>query len=176
MDVGGLVPVFLTLTKGLTENESRNVIVQALFTAFCISAAFIAVGRLIFRVIGITPSDFEMAGGALLLVLAIMEMLQRGDRESLPNIHAGPVPLGTPLTVGPAVLTSLIILIELRGYAATLLALIANLLLVGVGFWQSRRVVKIIGPQGLRAMSQVISLFLAAIGVSMIRRGFEALH
>ncbi len=176
MDIGGLVPVYLSLTKGLSNEERRTVSWQALFTAFVISAAFIAVGRLIFRVLGITSADFEIAGGVLLLVLAIVEMLHLGAKETAPNLHVGPVPLGTPLIVGPAVLTSLIILIDLRGYPVTLLALVANLVIVGVAFRQSRRLVQLIGEDGLRAISQVVSLFLAAIAVSMIRRGFQGLH
>jgi multiple antibiotic resistance protein len=58
----------------------------------------------------------------------------------------------------------------------TFTALVANLLIVFVAFRQSKRVVQVIGEHGLRASSQVISLFLAAIAVSMIRRGVESLR
>ena len=78
------------------------------------------------------------------------------------------------LIIGPAVLTSLLILISLRGYTMTLLALMANLLLVSMAFKISGRLVKLIGQDGLRATSQVVSLFLAAIAVSMIRRGWSS--
>jgi multiple antibiotic resistance protein len=175
MDIGGVVPAFLSLTKNLTDLERRRVSTQALFTAFAISVIFVAVGRWIFRLIGISVADFEIAGGAVLLVLAIVEMLRLG-KDVLPSTHVGPVPLGTPMIVGPAVLTSLIILIPLYGYVLSLGALCANLLLVGLAFRQSRRLVRWFGEDGLRATSQVISLFLAAIAVSMIRRGLQSLH
>lgn len=175
MDIGGIIPVYLSLTHNLTDNERKSVSTQALFTAFAISLLFVAVGRWIFRLLGISVSDFEIAGGVVLLVLAIVEMLRMG-REILPSAHVGPVPLGTPMIVGPAVLTSLIILIPLYGYTFTLGALCANLILVGLAFSQSRRLVVWLGVDGLRAMSQVISLFLAAIAVSMIRRGIQAMH
>jgi len=175
MDIGGLIPVFLTLTKNLSASEKRQVAIQALSTAFLISVIFVAVGRWIFRLIGISVSDFEIAGGILLLVLAIVEMLHLG-KDVVPDAHVGPVPLGTPLIVGPAVLTSLIILIPLFGYPLTLGALLINLILVGIAFGQSRRLVRWLHEDGLRAFSQVISLFLAAIAVSMIRRGFHSLH
>ena len=176
MDVPGLVPLFLSLTKGLSEEERHVVIWQAVLTGFIVSVAFIAVGRFIFNILGISVSDFEMAGGLLLLVLSIVEMLNLGDRERLPSAQAGPVPLGTPIMVGPAVLTSLIILIGLRGYLVTLLALVANLMIVVGVLHQSRYVVRWMGDTGLRVLSQVISLFLAAIAVSMIRRGFITFH
>jgi len=158
MNVGGLIPAFLTLTKNLSDNERRSVSTEALFTAFAIGVLFVAVGRWVFRLIGISVADFEMAGGILLLVLAVVEMLRLG-KEILPSAHVGSVPLGTPMIVGPAVLTSLIILIPLYGYPITLGALCANLLLVGVAFLQSRRLVSWMGEDGLRVTSQVSSLF-----------------
>ena len=176
MDIGGLVPVYLSLTKGLSDEEKRTVSLQALFTAFVISVLILLVGRLIFRVLGITEHDFEIAGGILLLVLAILEMLPIALHERPSNPHVGPVPLGTPLIAGPAVLTSMIILSGLRGSGMTLASLCANLVIVGLAFQQSKRLTQWIGEDGLRATSQVISLFLAAIAVSMIRRGFQGLH
>ncbi|MFA5975080.1 MAG: MarC family protein [Elusimicrobiota bacterium] len=175
IDVSGLIPMYLSLTKGLSEDERRLVSWQAIFTAFVISAAFIVVGQLVFKVLGISVADFEIAGGILLLVLGIAEMLFGDRRKSVSGLHAGPVPLGTPLIVGPAVLTSLIILIPLRGYGMTFVALLVNLIIVMVAFKQSRRLVQVIGEDGLRATSQVICLFLAAIAVSMIRRGIQTL-
>jgi multiple antibiotic resistance protein len=174
MDSGGIIPVFLALTKNLSDDERRRVSINALGTAFLISVLFVAIGRWIFQLMGISIPDFEIAGGILLLVLAIVEMLHLG-KEILPGSHVGAVPLGTPMIVGPAVLTSLIILIPLYGYVLTLGALCANLILVGICFTQSKRLVVWLGEDGLRALSQVISLFLAAIAVSMIRRGFQTL-
>lgn len=171
MDIGGLIPVYLTLTKDLSPKQKREVSLQALFTAFFISIAFIVAGKFVFRVLGITTYDFQIAGGVLLLVLAVVEIVRGEHRGITAGANVGPVPLGTPLIVGPAVLTSLLILISLRGYAVTLSALIANLILVWLGFQYSHRLVKIIGQNGLRATSQVVSLLLAAIAVSMIRRG-----
>ncbi len=175
-DIGGIVPIFLSLTKGLSENERRSVGGQALLTAFIISLLFIAIGRWVFQLLGISVADFQIAGGILLLVLAVGEMLHFGVKEGLPNVHVGPVPLGTPLIAGPAVLTSLIILIPLYGYRLTLSALAVNLLLLALALSQSRRLVRWFGDNGLRATSQVISLFLAAIAVSMIRRGVQTLR
>ena len=176
IDIGGLIPVYLSLTKDLTLKQKRHVSLQALVTAFLISVAFVLAGQLIFRVLGITPSDFQIGGGLLLLVLAILEMV-RGEHQLGPSgVQVGVVPLGIPLIVGPAVLTSLLILINLHGYVLTLIALMANLFLVALAFLLSQRLVKWVGQNGLRASSQVVSLFLVAIAVSMIRRGFVSLR
>jgi multiple antibiotic resistance protein len=176
MDIGGLIPVFLTLTQDLTPQQKRQVSAQALVTSFLISVAFIVAGQFIFKVLGISSADFLIAGGVLLLVFAIVEIVRGEQKITASGIHVGIVPLGIPLIIGPAVLTSLLILISLRGYSVTLLALMANLVLVGLAFKVSHRLAKWIGQDGLRATSQVVSLFLAAIAVSMIRRGIESLH
>jgi len=176
MDIGGLIPVFLTLTQGLTPEEKRLVSWQALVTSFLISVVFIAAGRFIFRVLGISAADFLISGGVLLLVFAVVEIVRGEQKIVASGVHVGVVPLGIPMIIGPAVLTSLLILISLRGYSVTLLALMANLVLVSIAFKISHRLAKLIGRDGLRATSQVVSLFLAAIAVSMIRRGIESLR
>ncbi len=176
MDVSGLIPVYLSLTKGLSAEELRRVNLHAFITAILISVLFIAVGHWIFEVLGITVPDFEIAGGLLLLVLAMADLIGAGAKERLPDAQVGAVPIGTPLMVGPAVLTSLIILIPLRGYGLTLASLVLNLLIVALAFRWGRRLAQWIGENGLRAISKVISLFLAAIAVSMIRRGFQGLR
>jgi multiple antibiotic resistance protein len=173
MDIPGLVPIFVSLTEGLPPVQTKRVALQALMTAFAISLLFILIGKSIFKIIGITISDFQIAGGLLLLMVGMREIFQGGGPPRVPNPNVGPVPLGTPLMVGPAVLTSLLILIPLRGYTATLSSLIVNLILVGMAFRQGERLTKWFGAHGLRAVSQVIGLFLAAIAVSMIRRGLH---
>lgn len=177
MDISGLIPIFVSLTRGLPDHQIRRVALQALGTAMAISIAFLGVGKFIFQVLGITVADFQIAGGLLLLMVGMLEIFHGGATEMrLPNPDVGPVPLGTPLIVGPAVLTSLLILVPLHGYPATLTALFVNLLLVGAALHEGRQLVRLVGDQGLRAVSQVIGLFLAAIAVSMIRRGWQNQH
>jgi len=176
IDIAGLVPVFLTLTQGLTVSQQRRVASQAVITALLIGLLFVGIGRWIFKLLGISVADFEIAGGLLLLVFAVVEILQRGPREQLPpNLAAGPVPLGTPLVAGPAVLTALLVLVPSYGYTVTVSVLILNLVLVALALYFSQYVVRVVHENGLRAISQVINLFLAAIGVSLIRRGLESL-
>ena len=101
MDIPGLVPVFVSLTQGLSARQTRRVALQALFTALVISLAFLAVGKFIFRILGITSSDFQIGGGLLLLVIGFAEIFQSRTPKRVPNPNVGPVPLGTPLMVGP---------------------------------------------------------------------------
>jgi multiple antibiotic resistance protein len=173
MDIFGLVPIFISLTHGMSEIERRRVAYQAILTALLVSIFFLAVGTWIFKVLGISLADFQVAGGLLLLVFAVTEILNRSPRDEAPNLTAGPVPLGIPLIVGPAVLTSLLVLAPSYGYVFTLTALCLNLLLVALILSFTKIVSHGAGKNSLQAVSQVIHLFLAAIGVSLIRHGLH---
>ncbi len=83
----------------------------------------------------------------------------------------GVVPLGTPLIAGPAVLTTLLIMLDHNGYLPTIAALIANLLVVWLVPTRSEPLTRFLGEGGSLAISKVASLLLAAIAVMMIRLG-----
>src|ERR1700733_11844871 len=99
MDLFGLVPIFIALTHGMSEDERRRVAYQAILTALLVSIFFLAVGTWVFKVLGISLADFQIAGGLLLLVFAVTEILNLSPRDESPNLTAGPVPLGIPLIV-----------------------------------------------------------------------------
>jgi multiple antibiotic resistance protein len=85
----------------------------------------------------------------------------------------GIVPLGMPLIAGPALLTALLILIDSVGLVFTLLSLLVNLALVAIALCNADRFSRWMGKQGLRGVSKIIALLLAAIAVSLIRRGWQ---
>ena len=84
----------------------------------------------------------------------------------------GVVPLGMPLIAGPASITTLILLAETLGWAVTLVSLVANLVLVVLAFAYSDWIAAKIRATGMRAISKIISMLLAAIAVNMIRHGW----
>ena len=83
----------------------------------------------------------------------------------------GIVPLGMPLIAGPALITTLLLLVQTQGMAVTLVALAVNLVLIVLAFVGSEWLSRTIGQMGLRAISKIIAMLLAAIAVAMIRRG-----
>ena len=99
----------------------------------------------------------------------------RRQVEVVAREDPGVVPLGLPLIAGPAMLTTLLILIDTIGILYTLLSLLVNLLLVYLAIRNSAFLARRIGTLGLRAASKIIMLLLAAIAVSMIRRGWQAM-
>ncbi len=168
----GVLPVFISLTASMDDVPKKKVLSAAVLTAFAVSAAMIIAGKFIFRFLGITPDDFRIGGGIVLLIVGVLDLLfsQFKQRET-PDHEAGIVPIGIPLIVGPAVLTTLMMLVDKFGYLVTLAALTMNLLVVWGLFLNSELIVRLMGKNGTRAFGKVASLFLVAIAVMLIRVG-----
>src|SRR3990170_7390904 len=177
IDVIAILPIFLSMTEGLAADEKKVIVRQSVITAFNVSICFLAVGKFVFGVLGITVSDFKIAGGIVLLVLAISDLLFPEKRRRFEGSSIGVVPLGMPLIVGPGVLTTIIILVDTYGYFPTLFSIVINLLIVWIAFSKSETIINILGENGAKGSAKVMSIFLAAIAVMMIRRGiFELVN
>jgi multiple antibiotic resistance protein len=173
VDPIGILPVFASLTQGLKPEEKREIIFQSLVTASLVAVGFIFLGRGIFHFLGITMGDFMVAGGVILFCLAMVDLTFQGKtREGgVAASGLGAVPIGTPLIVGPAVLTISLMLVGVHGIAITLIGFFLNLVIVGIVFTFSDVLMHVLGQAGSRALSKVMMLLLAAIGVMMVRRG-----
>jgi len=171
MDAIGVLPIFLSLTEGMDPKERERVVKASVVTGFAVGVGFLLVGKVVFRVIGVTVSDFKVAGGLILLVLAIYDLIFPEKTRRSPGETVGVVPLGVPLIVGPAVMTTLLISVDVYGFLPTLLSLVLNLLFTWTIFRQAELVVRALGDGGVRGVAKVASLMLAAIAVMMIRKG-----
>lgn len=174
IDIFAVLPVFLSLTEGLKAERKRHIIRQSVLTALFVSIAFAAFGKGIFGVLGIEVDDFKVAGGLVLLVLATLELTRRDGRVR-PSETAGVVPIGVPLIVGPAVLTTVLVLIDNYGVSFTLISLVLNLIIVWLSFLSAQRIVRFMGRNGVIALSKIMALLLASIAVKMIRLGIEGI-
>jgi len=136
-----------------------------------VAFVFILVGKSLFSLLGITIGDFMVAGGLVLFCIAIIDLVVPGKRRRMPTEELGVVPLGTPLIVGPAVLTTCLIIIDQYGIMPTIMSVVLNVLFAAVLFIFSDNVIKIIGKSGATALSKVMALLLAAIAIMMVRKG-----
>lgn len=174
IDVIGIVPIYLSLTVGLPAGERRTVLRSSLIVAVAVSVGFALLGRATFVVLGITVADFQIAGGLILLGLAALDLLAREPRAFAEGTDVGVVPLGVPIIAGPAVITTTMVLVDLYGPVVTVLALVANFVVAGIVLAYARLVERLLGRTGARALSKIVSLLLAAIGVHWIRQGIAA--
>ena len=173
MDIIGTVPIVLPFITEMDNKERNRMTRLATITAAILGIAFVLVGTGIFTFMGIEIADFLVAGGLILFLLAARELVMGKfiNPQDIEDGALGVVPLGTPLIVGPAVLTTLLILIGQFSIWMVLFSFVVNLAIAWVVLSQAGRVAGFMGKNGLKATSKVIALFLAAIAVKMIREG-----
>jgi len=171
VDAVGVLPIFVSLTEGMRRDEKTKTITQSVLTALLLAVGFVFLGKAVFKLLGITIGDFMIAGGAILFCLAITDIINPVKRQRMPGQQLGAVPLGTPLIVGPAVLTTSMIIISQYGLVATLISVVVNILLAGIILSASSVLMRVLGDAGSKALSKVMSLLLAAIATMLIRKG-----
>ncbi len=171
LDAPGTLPLYVGMTEGVKKHERKKIVRQSIVTAFLVTIGFILVGQAVFNALGILVEDFVMAGGLVLLIIAVTDVVRAGERKMERSPEFGVVPLGTPLIAGPGTLTTALVLVASHGYLPVVIALVANLAIAWIIFAQADRIIRLIRLSGSRAFAKVASLILAAFAVKMIRSG-----
>lgn len=172
IDVVGALPFLVGLTKALSEKDRKNLIYRATISALVIGIVFIIAGRKIFEFLGITESDFKVAGGLLLLIFAIRDLLVTASHQGAPTpTKVGLVPIAIPLMMGPAALTTLMVGSDQYGMLTIVSSLVLNLLIVLVLFLRANIILRWLGDDASDAFNKVFSLLMAAIGIMFVRSG-----
>jgi multiple antibiotic resistance protein len=175
MDAPGTLPLYMGMTEGMEKQERTRVVRQSIFTAFLVTMGFVLLGQAIFNALGILVEDFMIAGGIILLIIAVNDVLRTNNKTMPHSEEFGVVPLGTPIIAGPAVLTTTLVLVQNQGYLPVVLSLIINLLIAWIILAQADRIIRFFGISGSRAFAKVMALILAAFAVKMIRSGMLAI-
>ena len=171
VDAIGVLPIYVSLTVGVPKKEHSTIIIQSMLTAICLALGFVLVGRQLFRFLGIEIADFMIAGGAILFIIAIIDIINPEKRRRMPGREIGAVPIGTPLIAGPAVLTTSMLSLSEYGYLPTIVSVVVNILLAGLIFRSSSVLIRLLGDAGSKALSKIFHLLLAAIAVMLMRKG-----
>ncbi|MCA9616365.1 MAG: MarC family protein [Polyangiales bacterium] len=183
-----VLPVTLSILEGVPERERPKATRRALATVLVVGVAVAIAGGALLRWWGLTTEDLRIAGGLVLLVFAIHDLLfsqmERKSRakeldesidDELGNDHElSIVPLGVPILLGPAGMTALLVFGETRGIVPTLLAFLANFAINAALLMNAGLVRRVFGRAVVRATGKVMSLVLAALAVSMLRTGLQA--
>ena len=126
INLPGILPLFIGLTEGIAPEARRRLIVVAGTTAFVVALLILFAGQVIFQTLGITVNDLRVGGGLILLILAITDLIFSDFKRRAPSGDGGGeaelavVPLGIPLTIGPAAITTILISQQSFGYLPTL--------------------------------------------------------
>lgn len=168
----GNLPIFYSITKKLTHKERRETFMLAVFFAFALLVLFAFLGNAILDLFKITLADFKIAGGLLILIIAIL-ILVRGSwvEEQEGHESVGAVPLGVPLLVGPGAITTAMVSMGVNGVLVTLLAIAVNFVIAFVSLFFGERILEFLGHNGSEIIGKVMAIILASIAVSFIHSG-----
>jgi multiple antibiotic resistance protein len=184
IDPLGMVPLFVALTHNLTPQARRRAAFGSVGLATVILVVFAFAGRPLLSYMGVTLSAFRIAGGILLLIVAIDMVLGHGFANNAiadqaphrPDVTV--FPLAVPLIAGPGALTSTILLHDLHvgnpaAQSVDIAVMIGVLALVLAGFLLADRILKFFGPSGIHVFSRVLGIVLAAVAVNNIVEGIR---
>ena len=174
VDPVGLVPVFVVLTDGIDRRRIRKIVIESTITAAVVAMGFILFGEWLLGYLGINVADIQIAGGALLFVIAMRNLFgEDGALGKHDKGQIGAVPIGVPLIAGPGLLTTCIVLAQENGRPMTALAVAIVLAIAGTLLYFSRRVLHLLGRAGAQTASKLAAMLLAAIAVMLLRKGIE---
>ena len=180
----GTMPVFLTMTNGLSDDERKHIIKRATIVSFIILVTFTLCGQFLFKFFGISTNGFRIAAGFIILKIGY-DMLQA--RYSSAKLKEEEIksyvndisitPLSIPMLCGPGAIANGIILmsdattLELK---ATLFSMIAVVYLISyIVLRLSTRLVNLIGETGNNVMMRLMGLILMVIAVECFVGGLK---
>jgi multiple antibiotic resistance protein len=174
VDAIGNIPIVMSLTEGMTARQRNRVINLAVITATVVGLVFLFFGKFILDIMGISEGSFTIAGGLILLIFSLRYLTVGRWMDVVKEEMIAIVPIGTPLIVGPATITTLLLLSTDYALYIIVISLALNLLVSWIAFLASNGIIRFLGKGGLGAVSQVFNLLLVAIAVSMVLKGLDA--
>lgn len=171
IDPIGSAPIFISLTAGLTSSGRRRAALLAAGAAGGLIIIFALFGRLILDYLHVSVESLTIAGGLLLLLVAL-QML-RGEEIAQPDTaNIALVPLATPLLAGPGAIAAVMVLTrryeDAPGMIGVLLGIVASASVVAVGLMLAARIARLLHPSVIQLLTRVLGLLLAAIAVQFI--------
>ena len=189
LDPPGLAPIFLSLTRGMSESERKQVAIRASIIAFCIMAFFAVAGDVVLKALGVSLPAFRIAGGLLLFWIAFEMVFERRTerkqqtaetaitQDHIRNVAA--FPLAIPLMAGPGALTAMILLAG-RAHGDPLLlvtlAVICGLVVLSclLVFLGATPIAKLLGVTGNIVLTRLLGVVLAVLAVQFVIDGIKA--
>ena len=186
VDPLGNVPIFMALTSGRTAAQRRDAAVRAISVAAITLVTFGILGNYILEFLGVTIAAFRIAGGVLLLLLAIDMVLARQsglrsttkpeDREAAHKDDVAVFPLAIPLIAGPGAMTSVLLLLgrvghDWLGVALVLGVMLAVLLFNLAAFLSASWLMGRLGVTGVNVIGRVLGIILAALAIQYVLDG-----
>jgi len=175
-----VVPMYADLTKDLDRATRNRLFNIATLTGFATLAVLTFSGRWVMKaVFQIQVAEFRLAGGILLIVIAIQQIVFYRPHEykgtPAKALEMGVVPMAVPLLVGPGSIVTGILILDRDGWLVALVALAVNLVIAFFIIRSSPVLARVMGPLGTLVVARVLWIFIAAIAVHFVISGISEL-
>lgn len=180
MNVLPILPLVAAMAADLPQRRRTRAVLGVYAAGLLVALGVTLGGNVVLDLLGIHLDDLRVAGGLVLLVFAIHDLLFSTATRKQPAADAvaddhelAVVPLGIPILVGPAGIATLLVTREAQGLVPTLASLGAVAAFNALALALGPRLLQVMGTPVLRATGKVMSLFLAALAVAMLRAGLS---
>ena len=175
MDPLGNVPFFLSTLRQVDPGRVRRVIVRELLIALGVLVCFLFAGRYVLAVLQISEPALSLAGGVILLLIALRMIFPSGERSMREEVEGEPfvVPLAIPYVAGPSAFATELLLMSREPerwpvwLAALLVAWAATALIIYFGSGMRR----LLGDKGLVAIERLMGMILVTVAIQMVMTG-----
>lgn len=178
MDPVGAAPIFIAMTRQLTPAQRQRAALRATAAAALLVIGFALIGRALFDYLEVSVESLSIAGGLLLLLVAL-EMLRGMDEPSADTDDVALVPLATPLVAGPGAIATVIVLSERNpdaaGRVGLIVGIVAAILVVGLTLLVAERVGRMLPASLISFVTRVFGLLISAIAVQLVVDGVRGL-
>jgi len=188
VDPIALIPIFASLTQGLSKQEIKKVYIHASLVSLGILSAFWLFGASVLSVMGISMSSFKIIGGLFLVAIAFQMVLEQRqerrqntadvalDDESLQTLAI--FPIATPLIAGPGAMTASLLLAEERSSDpievminfSPILIIVA---LAAIAMWLSANLAKRVSPTIIIVVQKIFGILLGALAIEFVVSGIR---
>jgi multiple antibiotic resistance protein len=187
IDPFALVPILAGLLGGKSKDERLAIGARSVHIAFGIAFFFLIAGRLILAGLGVSINAFSISGGVLLFLVALPMlfgsrggMMSANEQKSTDDTDGdiAVFPIAIPIISGPGTLTTLLVLGaaskgSLAKEAALLAALVLVFVITAVIIRNGDALVARIGSSGVRIVTRVLGIILAALAAQFILNGIS---
>jgi multiple antibiotic resistance protein len=176
MEPFSTIAVYVTLTKNMDHERKRKIIVRSMKISLVVLVFFALTGHLLFQIFDITVAAFQIAGGILLVAVAL-RMLNPGKNgvSSYGAEDVAIVPLAFPLTAGPGTITAVILMMSqannLLESSFVFAGILAGIAVSYIGMRYSTRLFGLLGDEGLRVVTALMAIIVLAIAVQFVING-----
>lgn len=180
----GLVPIFLAMTQGRWESHRRSIALQASIAIIIILSISALAGDHLLEFFGISIHGFRIAGGILVMIMALSMMQAHTDdvRQTDEEANASQlrpaiavVPLAMPITAGPGAISAMIVYANTIGVVISILASVALAFVLYIFMRSAPTIARLLGTVGMNVVTRIMGLLLASMAVEFIALGMKGL-